>query len=619
MRATTSVRQGADSSEHRAGAAAEGIPQSRTLRRLHCAAPFVIVGLWALTLRHIRLREMSDYGLVSVLPGAVLLLLVALTVSFALLLRRRPVPTFVGLAHVVALIVILYGVTTFIEAEPRFLTTWRHVGIIDSISKSGSVDPHIDAYFNWPGFFAFGGLLAKVAGFHSTLSIAAWGPIVFNLLTIAPLLIVFRWATDDERLVWLGLWVFFSSNWVAQDYFSPQAVAFVLWMAVLAILLSRFTPRATALASGLTPKALARSLAANVRGSPPSHAQADPGSGYRNAAFVLLCVTIYASVVTGHQLTPSVMLATVTALVLLARLQTRQLPVVMLILLVAWLSYMATVYLHGHLETVLKPVGSVGDNLNQSVAARIGGSAKHEFIVHLRVVATGSLWALAVLGAVRRLWNRHLDLALALIATTPLLLPALQPYGGEVLLRVFLFALPAVAFFAACLAFPTRAAGRKWITTVAIAAVGCAMLLMFQYTRYGNERQDYYTTGDVAAVEALYGVAPPGSVVVAGTPNIPWKFRNYADYDYRYAPDLEAWKAGNPDVESLIHDIRTNFDTPHVYVIVTRSTKIAAALYNGRPGLLEQLVTRLDRSPNVDHVYHGRDGDVLRVDTANHD
>jgi hypothetical protein len=52
---------------------------------------------------------------------------------------------------------------------------------------------------------------------------------------------------------------------------------------------------------------------------------------------------------------------------------------------------------------------------------------------------------------------------MAVLGVTPFLLPVLQPYGGEMLLRVFLFALPAAAFFVARLAFrrrPRDAAGR---------------------------------------------------------------------------------------------------------------------------------------------------------------
>ena len=110
------------------------------------------------------------------------------------------------------------------------------------------------------------------------MEMAGWSPLVFNLLYLPPLLVIFRWATDDARVWWLGLWVFFSANWVGQDYFSPQAVAFALWLAMLAALLTRFTPRPAVLAERPSVRWLLRQF------DPRRHlarcaAERDPGDG----------------------------------------------------------------------------------------------------------------------------------------------------------------------------------------------------------------------------------------------------------------------------------------------------------------------------------------------------
>ena len=81
----------------------------------------------------IRLRDMTDFGLISVLPVTALALLALLTVSFCLALRERPLPPWVAFSHVFVLIVILYGVTAFLEPEPRIASVYRHVGIIDNL------------------------------------------------------------------------------------------------------------------------------------------------------------------------------------------------------------------------------------------------------------------------------------------------------------------------------------------------------------------------------------------------------------------------------------------------------------------------------------------------------
>ena len=67
----------------------------------------------------------------------------------------------------------------------------------------GSVNGQIDAYFSWPGFFGLGALLTQAAGLDSPMSMANWSPLVLNLLYALPLLVIFRWATDDTRLQWV--------------------------------------------------------------------------------------------------------------------------------------------------------------------------------------------------------------------------------------------------------------------------------------------------------------------------------------------------------------------------------------------------------------------------------
>src|SRR4029453_3397014 len=95
------------SSEH---APAEGrLPTGRRAELVHAALPFAIAALWFRATAHVPLRDMTDIGLVSVLPRPVFVLLAVLTTSFVLSLRRRPLRTLVPLCHLIVLIVLLYG------------------------------------------------------------------------------------------------------------------------------------------------------------------------------------------------------------------------------------------------------------------------------------------------------------------------------------------------------------------------------------------------------------------------------------------------------------------------------------------------------------------------------
>src|SRR5215469_4462074 len=106
--------------------------------------------------------------------------------------------------------------------------------------RTGTVAPDLDAYFNWPGFFALAAFVTQVAGYHTILSYAAWAPVFFNLIYLGPLYIIFTTATTDKRLVWLALWFFYLTNWIGQDYFSPQGFNFFLYLVIIAILLKYF-------------------------------------------------------------------------------------------------------------------------------------------------------------------------------------------------------------------------------------------------------------------------------------------------------------------------------------------------------------------------------------------
>ena len=115
---------------------------------------------------------------------------------------------------------------------------------MDYILRHGAVDPMINVsaiYHNWPGFFAGSALLTAFAGRENLLTIASWAPFAFNLMNLVVLRFVLRGLTQDKRLVWLSLWFFFLINWVGQDYFSPQAMAYVLYLACIGLLIRGVT------------------------------------------------------------------------------------------------------------------------------------------------------------------------------------------------------------------------------------------------------------------------------------------------------------------------------------------------------------------------------------------
>jgi hypothetical protein len=283
----------------------------------------------------------------------------------------------------------------------------------------------------------------------------------------------------------------------------------------------------------------------------------------------------------------------------------------MTVILTAWIGYMTTAYLSGNISSLTKPLGSLGSNIDQNVSSRLSGSPAHAAIGHIRIYTTAAIWVLAAAGLARRRLAGRYDTALIVLGAAPFVLVVLQPYGGEMLLRVFLFTLPAVAFFTASLVLDTGfTRDRRW-GIAGIAVLGCLLLSVFQYTRYGNERLESFSTGDVAAVHALYRLAPHGSALYSGSYNLPWRYRNYADYDYHFIADGDAWQRNPDDSKGVIREVRIASGAKGAYVIVTRSTEIGAELLSNAPGSLQRLVAGLRASPAARQLYHSADGDIF--------
>ena len=227
-------------------AADEHRVRGRPWRGILQLIPVVVAMLvWGFSLPGIDIRGMTDLGLVSVLTPTVYVALGLLTFSFCFTLLKLDTHWIVPALHLIALIVIIHGTPAILYDTLRYSWAWKHVGIVDYIQRNGSVDPSmpvLQAYHSWPGFFALVALLTETAGLGSALSFASWGPVFFNILFAGALLFVFRSLTTDMRLVWFAVWLFVASNWVGQDYFSPQAENYFLYLVILGICLHWFRP-----------------------------------------------------------------------------------------------------------------------------------------------------------------------------------------------------------------------------------------------------------------------------------------------------------------------------------------------------------------------------------------
>ncbi len=510
------------------------------------------VVLWGLSLPGVDLSRMNDLGLISVLSPAMFVALGILTISFCVAVHQPSTLVPVLCLHIIVLILILHGTPTILYGTLRYSWAWKHVGIVDYIQRHGSVDPSIsflNAYHNWPGFFALAALITEGAGLKSALSFAAWGPPFFNLLDLGGLLLIFNAFTRDRRLVWLSIWFFYLTNWVGQDYFSPQAMSYFLSLVILGILLTCFSVTATPPLSVFKRRLVFDGVAHLFRRivfdrsayalsqlrSTADRANTLDGAPrpLQRIALLVIIIVLFTSIVSSHQLTPFMTLLAVAGLVVFQRCRVYNLPLLMIVITVTWFVDMAVAFLNGNLYWIVQSIGSMDANANSTLINVQTVSYGLQIVAFVGRILTASIGGIAFLGFVRRLRHGYWDLSCIILALAPGPMLAANSYGGEMLFRVYFFALPFLAFFAAAVLYPSQETGRAWRTPIVTIVVSIGLLVGFCFAYYGKERMNYFSKNEVAASQYLYNTAPSGSLLLDVDGDYPWAFEHYEIYSYQ--------------------------------------------------------------------------------------
>ena len=568
--------------------------------------------VWWSSIPAIDPSRISDIGLITALPPLYFLAPILLAAGFALAVNNERSPGALLAIHVVLLVFMLHGVTSLIQEVPRFATTYVHTGLTDAIMRSGDLFEQRDARFSWPIFFALAAFLTSIAGLESALPLTSWIPTISNLLYLVPLFMIFSAFTVDRRAVWVGLWVFVLGNWVGQDYFSPQGFNILLYLTIIAVLVTWFRTGRPAPLARFAVKIRRRIGSPHADGPQPVDRVPLPATQpMARTGLVLILVLMTMIVVSSHQLTPFAVVAGTGILVVSRTTVIRGFPVLAAVLLGTWLSYMTLAFLAGHINGLLSEALQA-EAVATTVADRLRGNPGHTFVVYERVAFSVVFWGLALLGGLRRLWNGHWDLPVALLAGYPFGFLALQSYGGEMSLRVFLFSWPFMCFFVAGLFYP-RVRSVSALQPLFLVAVSSALIFGFFVARFGNDRADAITADEVQAVDRANAYMPPGSVVVTGNHNSPLGYKDYQLFDMSVAVPFRT-----SDAEAIARAIRRAAGDRRAFVFMSESQRSFFDL-RGFPGEdWDLLLAQMEASPNFRAVFRTSDTTLLELipDTA---
>ncbi|MDX3134520.1 lipopolysaccharide biosynthesis protein [Streptomyces europaeiscabiei] len=561
----------------------------------------------ALRLDDSDLDRMGGLGLISVLPTPTLVGAGLLAVVFAALLWPAREHRGLLLITLLATVLSLHALPAVIEAEPRFATAWQHLGFIDHIERTGSAVPDLDARWSWPGFFAAAAFVAEACGISDFTEIIRWWPTAIQLLYLPPLFLLARHMRAGWRARWAGIWIFVLSGWVGQDYFSPQGFTYLLYLAFVAILLVWF--RAPHMLWG------------TVR---PGEAEVEPTDRRQRAVLLMVLIALYAATVPAHQLTPFVMLGVLASLVLTGRSELRGLPILFAVLVAVWVGYLAEPYWSGHFDELFGGVGGVGGNVTSSVSGRIGeGSSTHKLVLYARVALAGSVMLLACYGFWRRRANRYRERSLLVLTFVPFLGFGMQSYGGEMALRVFMFALPGAALLAGLALFPRtgvtgeeRDKDRRSLAPLAALMAGLVLMGGFLVARWGNEPFERVRPGEVAAMEYVYAHDDPtvrllwlsDDPVNSVTPAMPWGARDMEKVEY--VPTLAP---SDPVLVSGLAKALKNAGA-NSYLIVNRSQVTSLQMDSGYSRNWEsRLIRSLDEREELKRVFANADATIFAL------
>ena len=433
-------------------------------------APLVLLALallaWLVALPTVGGQAVSEWGLLASASPLLVVSIVLTVFGFIAAVRARSAGLVLGSAVVLGAVLRL---TIAIGTDSAFYPwTYKHIAVSEYIASTGSVDPSADVYNNWPGLFAATAWMSKLTGV-TAFGIAHWFTPVLHIGLILGMYVFARQWGASTLVAAVSAFLYEAFDFLGQDYFSPQAVSIFLGFGVLALL-----------------------------GSTLRHRDG-PGNG-----FAAIAGFAFTAIVVTHQLTPFWLLVVIVVLAVFRRIKVYWLPVYAVVA--------AGGYLLAHYSSV-KYFGVVSSDVTSNVRATATGSPLTD--VRLSWYASDILYGLgfviAFVLAVRAFRRRDRFWSMWMMAFFPVGLLLVQGYGGEAIFRVFLFALPALAFLIAGSLVPMLLRSRVGVWAAGVVAA--VLILDSAQTTFVTWPSYRVTAEEASLIQHVQDTAPLNSFI----------------------------------------------------------------------------------------------------------
>ncbi len=449
--------------------------------------------------------KIGTYGLLYSLPPTFFVAFFLLTISFLITVRFNVKSSAFLFLHLIALVFFLYFVAALIEGTPRFISVYRTYGLAESILRNGVIDTGISSYLTWPGAMLLGAGIIEITDLSPT-TFLMWFPIGLQLITLPLLYLILNKISEDRRVVWIGVWLYYVAGWVNQAYYMPPSYGYFVFLVIIFMALFWLLGRRRRVFTEKVP-------------------------------VLIILVILFGAIVMGHLLSSAMAISCLVVLYLALLIQRARrlriaIPALILALLAVFLftpvgEYFGTT-VSEHVEFIRYTQLEPGE-IYERTMAYFGGGAEHTRVMYVKAAFTTAFCALALLGlaytALKRRIGAEFLVPASLIVGILLVIPLAGPYGGEIISRAFGYSLPFLAFFAA------RNLQSKALSAFLVAFLIIAPTL-FVVSAYGNEKVDYVSPAEIEGVE-FSGEHIAGEATVYSLGRRIWWFKNVERIKWR--------------------------------------------------------------------------------------
>ena len=372
-------------------------------------------------------------------------------------------------ALAVVLLALCFAVTVEVVYDGlRSPTASLHVAVIQQLRADQRVHTNLNIYNAWPGFFSMIAWVADAGNIKNPYVLARWWPALMALFRLAGFRYLAGKILGSGYRCWVAALLAVLADTIGADYFSPQSVGFILALAIYA-------------------------LAIGNRLESPA----------RTCMRLTLLFALGTSVAVTHQLSPSIIAASLVVLALFGLVRPWWSPALVIAPGLGW----ALVNWHWVQSFVnLRGVGQAS-NFVPPRQPGLEGLTRNPIIRISEIALLIGLLILAVAGIawLVRSWRISRTWGVALCCVAPLSTVAANAYGNEGIYRAILFAIPWMAILACGIYLR-----HQWI----LAGAGLALVATNLVGSYGMDAVGVMEPADLAAITYFSSHAPVGSTVL---------------------------------------------------------------------------------------------------------